>query len=182
MNVRRNFSEGATSTFFLSFSVCQRCNASGHWRNALPILQNKQNAPCYGNSHKNVLRWLLAATGRYITIIHTKSGATMAWGLPPYVAYPGAAWGLLRRQFPWCEAALRSRSRKESEVFGWIRSRIPNNTGSQSRIFLSDSGCPIGSFFHHTSKLRIPVERVQFLLKLLLKQRFLAVHHDFHWF
>ena len=37
------------------------------------------------------------------------------------------------------------RSRKESEVFGW--SRIPNNNGSRSRIFLSDSGSPIGSFF-----------------------------------
>ena len=31
---------------------------------------------------------------------------------------------------------LRSQSRKESEVFGWSQSRIPNNTGSQ--IFLSD--------------------------------------------
>jgi len=33
----------------------------------------------------------------------------------------------------------------ESEVFGWNRSWIHNNTGS--RIFLSDSdfGCPIGS-------------------------------------
>ena len=31
----------------------------------------------------------------------------------------------------------------ESEVFGW--SRISDNTGS--RILLSDSGCPIGSFF-----------------------------------
>jgi len=41
-----------------------------------------------------------------------------------------------------------SRSRKESEVSGLSRSQIPNNTGSQSRIFLSDfnSGCPIGSF------------------------------------
>ena len=28
----------------------------------------------------------------------------------------------------------------------------------------------------------IPVEMVQFLLKLLLEQRFLAVHHDIHWF
>jgi len=26
-------------------------------------------------------------------------------------------------------------------------SRIPSNTGSWSRIFLSDSGCPIGSLF-----------------------------------
>jgi len=35
----------------------------------------------------------------------------------------------------------------ESLVFGWSWIRIPNNTGSQSQIFLSDSGCPIGSFF-----------------------------------
>ena len=55
----------------------------------------------------------------------------------------------------------RSRSRQESEVFGW--SRIPNNTGSQ--ISLSDSGSPIGPFLHRTPKLRIPVEMVQFLLK-----------------
>ena len=37
-------------------------------------------------------------------------------------------------------------------------------------------------FLHQTPKLGIPVEMVQLLLKLLLKQRFLAVHHDFHWF
>ena len=35
-------------------------------------------------------------------------------------------------------------------------------------------------FLHRTPKLRIPVEMVQFLLKLWLKQRLLAVHHDFH--
>ena len=35
-------------------------------------------------------------------------------------------------------------------------------------------------FLHHTPKLGILVEMVQFPLKLLLKQRFLAVHHDFH--
>jgi len=35
-------------------------------------------------------------------------------------------------------------------------------------------------FLHHTLKMGIPVEIVQFLLKLLLKQRFIAVHHDFH--
>jgi len=34
--------------------------------------------------------------------------------------------------------------------------------------------------FNHTLKLGIPAEMVQFLLKLLLKQRFLAVHHDLH--
>jgi len=38
-----------------------------------------------------------------------------------------------------------SRSHKELEVCGW--SQIPNNTGSGSRIFLSNSDCPIGSFF-----------------------------------
>jgi len=39
---------------------------------------------------------------------------------------------------------------------------------------------PLDYFLHHTPKLGIPVELVQFLLKLLLKQRFLAVYHDFH--
>ena len=37
-------------------------------------------------------------------------------------------------------------------------------------------------FLHNTSKLGISLEMVQFLLKLLLKQMFFAVHHDFHWF
>ena len=40
--------------------------------------------------------------------------------------------------------------------------------------------CPIGSFFTSLLKLGIPVETEEFLLKLLLKQRILAVHHDFH--
>ena len=53
-------------------------------------------------------------------------------------------------------------------MFG--RSRIPNNIGSRSRIFLSESECPIGSFLRHSPKLEIPVEMVQFVLKLLLKQ------------
>jgi len=35
-------------------------------------------------------------------------------------------------------------------------------------------------FLHHTPKLEISVEMDQFLLKFLLKQIFLAVHHDFH--
>jgi len=35
-------------------------------------------------------------------------------------------------------------------------------------------------FLNHALKLVIRVEMVQFLLKLLLKQRFLAVHYDFH--
>jgi len=66
---------------------------------------------------------------------------------------------------------VRSRSHKESEIFGW--SRIPNDTKSRSRIFLSDWDVQLDPFLHHTPKLGIPVEMVQFLLKL-------AVHHDFH--
>ena len=34
---------------------------------------------------------------------------------------------------------------------------------------------------HHTPKLGISVEMVQFLLELSFEQRILAVHHDFHW-
>jgi len=56
-------------------------------------------------------------------------------------------------------------------------------------VFLTTLGffCPTPDaqsdhFLHHTSKLGIPVELVQFLLKLLLNQRFLAMYHDFHWF
>jgi len=52
----------------------------------------------------------------------------------------------------------------------------------KSRIF-----CPtptpdaqMDHFLHYTPKLGIPVEMVQFPLKLLLNQRFLAVYHDFH--
>jgi len=43
----------------------------------------------------------------------------------------------------------------ESEVF--VCSRIPDNTRSLN--FLSDSGCPIGSFLHHIPKLGIFVFR-----------------------
>jgi len=35
-------------------------------------------------------------------------------------------------------------------------------------------------FLHHTPKLGIPLEMVQFLYKLLLKQIFLAAYHDLH--
>jgi len=57
-----------------------------------------------------------------------------------------------------------------------------NKKVKKSRIF-----CPTPSpdaqldhFLHYTPKLGIPVEMVQFPLKLLLNQRFLAVYHDFH--
>ena len=73
-----------------------------------------------------------------------------------------------------------------------IRAAEPESWGAG---FLTTLGVGVGFFcptttpdvqwdhyLHHTRKLGIPVEMVQFLLKLLLKQRFLAVHHDFHWF
>jgi len=41
-------------------------------------------------------------------------------------------------------------------------------------------GAQLDHFLHRTLKLGIPVEMVQFLMKLLLKQIFLVVHHDFH--
>ena len=65
-------------------------------------------------------------------------------------------------------AGLRSRSRKESEFFGWSRSRIPDNTGSRSRIFLPTPtpNVQLDHFLLHTPKLGTPVEMVQFLLKL----------------
>jgi len=58
-------------------------------------------------------------------------------------------------------------SASEPEVFGWSGNRMPNNTGSRSRFFFV--------------RLQMSnVEMVQFLLKRLLKERFLAVHHDSH--
>jgi len=41
---------------------------------------------------------------------------------------------------------------------------------SRSQIFLSHSEVQLDHFSHHTPKLGIPVEMVQFFLKLLLKQ------------
>ena len=71
----------------------------------------------------------------------------------------------------------------ESEFFGW--SRIPNNTRSRSRagFFCATptTEVPLDHFLYHAPKLGIPVEMVQFLMNLLLKQRILAVYHDFPW-
>ena len=39
----------------------------------------------------------------------------------------------------------------------------------------------LDTILQHTPKLGISVEIVQFLLRFLLKQRLLAVYHDFHW-
>jgi len=58
IGVRRNFASGGeTSTFSLSFSDCWTCSANGRSQNALPFPKHKENAPCYGNRHKNALRW-----------------------------------------------------------------------------------------------------------------------------
>ena len=72
------------------------------------------------------------------------------------------------------------RSRKELDVFGC--SRMPNNTGSRSRIFCPTPtpGTKLNHYVNHTPKLGIPVEMIQFLLKLSLNQRFLALCHDCH--
>jgi len=69
-------------------------------------------------------------------------------------------------------------SRKDSEGFGRIR--IPNNAGVGVGFFCLTPDVQLDHFLHHTPKLRIPVEIVQFLLKVLLKQSFLTVDHDFH--
>jgi len=58
---------------------------------------------------------------------------------------------------------------------------------AETRVVESDSFVrlrmsKLDNFLHHTAKLGIPVEMVKFLLKLSLKQRFLAVYHDFHRF
>jgi len=47
-------------------------------------------------------------------------------------------------------------------------------------LFCLTLNVQLDHFLHKTPKLEIPVEMVQFLLKLLLKHRFLAVYHNFH--
>ena len=73
--------------------------------------------------------------------------------------------GRLRRtsaqRFILWQTVSRSRRRKEWEVFGW--SRIPNNTGSRSRIFCQILDVKLVHFLHHSPKLGIPVEMVQFI-------------------
>jgi len=75
---------------------------------------------------------------------------------------------------------LQSQNRKESDVFGW--SRIPKNTKSWSRFFCPTLDDWLDHFLHYTPKLGISSEMVELLLKLLVKQIFLTIHHDFHWF
>jgi len=49
-------------------------------------------------------------------------------------------------------------------------------------LFCPTPDVQLDHYLHNIPKFGIPVEMVQFRLKILLKQRFLAVHHDFHWF
>jgi len=95
-----------------------------------------------------------------------------------YSGKTGACESLRIGAHPFRDFEAGFRSRRESEVFGW--SRIPNSTRSRSRIFCPTPDVQLDHFLHRTPKLGIPVEMVKFLLKLLLKQIILAVHHDFH--
>ena len=63
-------------------------------------------------------------------------------------------------------------SRKESEVFGGV------GVG-----FFCPTLTPevqLDHFLHHTHKLGIPIEMVQFLMNFLLKQIILVVYHDLY--
>jgi len=76
---------------------------------------------------------------------------------------------------PWrssSQPGLSSRSLKQSEDFGWSQSRIFCPTPTQE--------VRLDRFLHHTPKLGIFFEMVQFLMKLWLKQIILFVYHDFH--
>ena len=57
----------------------------------------------------------------------------------------------------------------EPDFFGWSLSQIPYNTRSQSRIGFFRPTLEV-QLDHFYTKLGIPVEMLQFLLKLLLKQ------------
>jgi len=79
----------------------------------------------------------------------------------------------------------------QREVLSWpeLRSRrvlggvgFLTTLGVGVGIFCPTPDVQLDHFSHHTPKFGIPVEMVQFLSKLLLKQTFLAVYHDFHWF
>ena len=49
-----------------------------------------------------------------------------------------------------------------SEVFGWNRNPIFNNTESRSRIFCPTPDVQLDHVLYHTTKLGRPVEMVQF--------------------
>jgi len=58
MGVRSNFSwVGQHRHFAYPFSGFWRCNTNGRSQNAFSFIHHKENAPCYGNSHRNALLW-----------------------------------------------------------------------------------------------------------------------------
>jgi len=65
----------------------------------------------------------------------------------------------------------------ESEVFRWSRSWIPNYTRSRSRT----KNIRLRLWKYKWIIFYITLLSWEFLLKLLLTQRILAVYHDFHW-
>ena len=73
------------------------------------------------------------------------------------------------------QAALKSR-----RFLGGVGVGFPATLGVGIRFFCQTPATQLDHVLHHAPKLEIPAEMVQFLLKLLSKQRFLAVHHDFH--
>jgi len=64
--------------------------------------------------------------------------------------------------------------------FGVVGDRFLTTPGVRVRFFCPTPDVQLDHFLHHIPKIH--VEMVQYLLKLLLKQSFLAVRHDFHWF
>jgi len=70
----------------------------------------------------------------------TQQKSKQALFVPKIVLYPPGMISLVKYGL---SGVLHTRV-AEPEVFAWSWSRIPINT--RSRIFLSDSGCPVGSF------------------------------------
>ena len=70
-----------------------------------------------------------------------------------------------------------------SEVFGWSWSQNLFLTTLGVGFFCLTPDVQLDYFLHHTLKLRIPVEMLQFLLKLLLKQIFCCgfLTHNFDY-
>jgi len=66
---------------------------------------------------------------------------------------------------------------RSQEVFGWSWSKISNNTRSQCRSWIFCSTLTpevqLNHFLHHTPKLEIPVEMVQFLSNFYWNREFL---------
>ena len=71
---------------------------------------------------------------------------------------------------------------RSRRFLGGVRVGFLTTLGAGVGFFCPTPDAQLDHLLHHTPNLGIPVEMVQFLLKLLLNQRFLAVHHDFHLF